>query len=179
MLAVFAAASPAAAQDWKKYTFTAYSFSITFPADPKIETTPYQAPDERAVEAHVYSVTQASSVLRTTVVELSGAPVEDTSAIQHAVNALTRGGEVKLDIPHRVGSAYGRQLSIRRSDGSHSFVAVFYRKWRLYQIEGIALSSAQGQADAIRFQQSFEFQQSLDFAETGRRLAGAAFDSAR
>jgi hypothetical protein len=54
--------------------------------------------------------------------------------------------------------------SLPRSDGSHSFAAVFYRKWRLYQIEGIALS-AQGEADAIRFQQSLEFQQSPDFAE--------------
>jgi hypothetical protein len=63
-------------------------------------------------------------------------------------------------------------------------VAVFYRKWRLYQIEGIALPGGQGEADAIRFQQSLEFQQSLDFAETasprrpthgiGRNLPDAA-----
>jgi hypothetical protein len=56
-------------------------------------------------------------------------------------------------------------VSIDRSDGSHSFRAVFYRKWRLYQIEEIALSQAQGAvANAIRFQQCIEFQESLDFA---------------
>jgi hypothetical protein len=168
MLATALAASPAAAQGWKKYAFSAYSLSVAFPADPKVETTTYQAPDGRTVEAHVYSVTQGSSLLRMTVVELSGAPVEDTSAIEHAVTALTQGNEVKLDIPHHIGAVYGRQLSIDRSDGSHSFVAVFYRKWRLYQIEGIALSGDKGAlADAIRFQQSIEFQQSLDFAKRG------------
>jgi hypothetical protein len=158
-------ANRAAAQSWKKYTFPAYSFSVAFPAEPKVETTPYHAADGRIVDARVYSVIQGSSLLRTTVIELSGAPVEDTSAIDDAVAVLSQGGEIRLDIPHHIGTVYGRQLSIDRSDGSHSFVAVFYRKWRVYQIEGIALSGDQAAlADAIRFQQSIEFEQSLDFA---------------
>ena len=178
LLAMFAATTPAAAQDWKKYTYSAYSFSVAFPAEPKVETTTYPASDGRLVEAHVYSVTQTSSLLRMTVVDLKGAPVEDTSAIEHAVTALTQGNEVKLDLPHRIGSVYGRQLSIRRSDGSHSFAAIFYRKWRLYQIEAIALSG-QGEADAIRFQQSLEFQQSPDFAEKASSACVLARDPAR
>jgi hypothetical protein len=171
ILVTFVIASPAAAQQgWKTYAFSAYSFSVAFPADPKSETTTYHAPDGRTVEARVYSVTGANSILRMTVVELSGAPVEDTSAIEHAVAALTQGSEIKLDIPHHIGAVFGRQLSINRADGAHSFAAVFYRKWRLYQIEGIALSSDQNaMADAIRFQQSMEFQQSLDFAEKASR----------
>jgi hypothetical protein len=69
-------------------------------------------------------------------------------------------------------------LSIDRAEGSHSFAAVFYRKWRLYQIEGIAQPGGQGAlADAIRFQQSLEFQQSLDFAEKAYRPTGS--ESAR
>jgi hypothetical protein len=43
-----------------------------------------------------------------TVVELAGAPVEDTAAIEHAVTALTQGHEVKLDIPHHIGAVQGR-----------------------------------------------------------------------
>jgi hypothetical protein len=167
MFAAIVAGNPAAAQGWKQYTFSAYSFSVAFPADPKLETIPYRTADGRTVEAHVYSVSQANSLLRMTVVELAGAPVEDTSAIDHAVTALTQGGKIKPDIPHHIEAIYGRQLSIDRSDGSHSFVAVFYKKWRLYQIEGIALSQEQGaMADAIRFQQSIDFLQSLDFATT-------------
>src|SRR5262249_21439520 len=104
------------------------------------------------------------SLLRMTVVDLNGALLEDTSAIEHAVRTLAHGNEVKLDAPHYVDTVDGRQLSIRRSDGSHSFAAVFYRMWQLYQIEGIALSN-QGEADAIRFQQSLEFLQFPKFAE--------------
>jgi hypothetical protein len=165
MLAALFAAFPAIAEEWKKYTFSTHSFSVAFPADPKIGTTTYQASDGRTVGAYVYSVTKASNLLRVTVVELSGAPVEDTLAVEHAVTTLTRGNEVKVDIPHHVEAVHGRQLSINRPDGSHSFVAVFYRKWRLYQVEGIAFPGEQGaMADAIRLQQSIEFQQSLDFA---------------
>jgi hypothetical protein len=78
ILAVLTAASPAAAQDWKRYTFSTYSFSVAFPAEPKIEPTTYQVPGGRIVKARVYSVTQAASLLRMTVVDLKGAPVEDT-----------------------------------------------------------------------------------------------------
>jgi hypothetical protein len=165
MLVALLAASPVAAQGWKTYAFPTYSFAVAFPADPKIETATYQAADDRTVEAHVFSVTQGNSLLRMTVAELAGAPVEDTAAIEHAVTVLTQGHEVKLDIPHHIGAVQGRQLSMTRSDGSRSFVAVFYRKWRLYQIEGVALAGHQNAlADAIRFQQSIEFGQSLDFA---------------
>jgi hypothetical protein len=166
ILVALLAASPVAGQGWKTYAFPAYSFAVAFPDDPKIETATYQAAGDRRVEAHVYSVTRENSMLRMTVVELAGAPVEDTAAIEHAVTALTQGHEVKLDIPHHIGAVQGRQLSIVRSDGSRSFAAVFYRKWRLYQIEGIALAGDQNAlADAIRFQQSIEFGQSLDFAD--------------
>jgi hypothetical protein len=164
VVALFAA-SPVKAQGWKTYAFPAYSFAVAFPADPKMETTTYQAADDRAVEAHVYSVTQGNSLLRMMVIELAGAPVEDTVAIEHAVTALAQGSEVKLDIPHHIGAVQGRQLSIVRSDGGRSFAAIFYRKWRLYQIEGVAIAGdPNALADAIRFQQSIEFGQSPDFA---------------
>jgi hypothetical protein len=94
VLATLLAASPAAAQEWRTYSFPTYSFAIAFPVEPKIETTTHQAAENRPVEAHVYSVTQGNSELRMTVVELAGAPVEDTAAIEHAVTALTQGHEV-------------------------------------------------------------------------------------
>ena len=169
ILAALWAAGPAAAQGWKRYTYSAYSFSVAFPSEPNLETTTYQAPDGRAVAAHVYSAMQGGSVLRVTVAELAGAPVEDTNAVAHAVRVLTEGNAVKLDVPHHVGVVQGRQLSIERADGSHSFVAVFYRKWRLYLVEGIAPSGdPAASADAIRFQQSIEFLPSLDFAQALR-----------
>ena len=68
------------------------------------------------------------------------------------------GGEIKLDIPHRISRVYGRQLSIAGRDGSHASIALFYHQKRLYQIQGLALPSGEdGTADAIRFQQSLIF----------------------
>jgi hypothetical protein len=70
----------------------------------------------------------------------------------------SRRGEIKVDIPHRISRVYGRQLSIAAADGSHSSVAVFFHKQRLYQIEGTVLpNGTNATSDAIRFQQSLSF----------------------
>jgi hypothetical protein len=151
-------ASPAAAQGWKEYAYPDYTFAVSFPADPRVETTTYQAADGRAVEAHVYSVVQAGGVFKMTVADLSAAAMGEGAVIDHAIKALSQEGEIKVDIPHRVRRVYGRQLSIAGTDGSRSTVAVFYHKGRLYQIEGKALPTGiDGTADAIRFQQSLTF----------------------
>jgi hypothetical protein len=165
VLTALVVGTPAAAQGWKEYAYPRDAFSVAFPADPTIETASYLASGGRVVEARVYSVTRTGSVLRMTIADVSGAPVEDTVEIDHAVETLAEGGEIKSDAPHRIRSVYGRQLSIEHADGSRSYVAVFYRKWRIYQIEGRALANdEEARAAAIRFQQSLDFQSSLDFA---------------
>jgi hypothetical protein len=161
ILAAFVASSPAAAQSWMEYSYPDYSFTVSFPAEPRIETTIettiYQAAGGGPVQARVYSVTQADSVLKMTIVDLSSAALEESAVIDHAIKTLSQGGEIKLDIPHRISRVFGRQLSIQGADGSHSSVAVFYYKQRLYQIEGKALATGNTTADAIRFQQSLVF----------------------
>jgi hypothetical protein len=92
-----------------------------------------------------------------TIVDLSDGALEESAVIDHAVKTLSRGGEIKLDIPHRISRVFGRQLSIQAADGGHVSVAVFYYKGRLYQIEGKALATGNTTADAIRFQQSLVF----------------------
>jgi hypothetical protein len=157
ILAMFAAGGTAIAQEWKEYTYPGDAFAVAFPADPTAATTTYQAADGRAVEARVYSVTQDGGVFRMTIADLPDATTEE-SVIDHAIKTLSQGGDIKVDIPHRISRVYGRQLSIAAADGSRSTVAVFYHKRRLYQIEGTALPSGpNGTADAIRFQQSLVF----------------------
>jgi hypothetical protein len=66
--------------------------------------------------------------------------------------ALTRS-----DIEHRVRAVYGRQLGIAGSNGGYAYVALFYRKNRLYQVEGNAfVAGGQAEVDAARFQQSLD-----------------------
>jgi len=156
--ALFVAASPAAAQSWKEYAYPTDFFSVAFPADPKVETTTYQAADGRPVEARVYSVSQDGGVFRMTVADLPDPAMQESAVLDHAVRTLSQGSEIKVDIPHRISRVYGRQLSIAAPDGSYSSVAVFYHKQRLYQIEGTVLpTAANATSDAIRFQQSLAF----------------------
>jgi hypothetical protein len=45
-----------------------------------------------------------------------------------------------------------------REDGGYSYVAVFYHKNRLYQIEGTAfVAGGWAETEAMRFQQSLDF----------------------
>ena len=158
IVALVFAGGPAAAQSWREYAYPDDAFSVAFPADPKIETTTYQAVDGRPVAARVYSVSQDGGVFKMTVADLPDTAVPENAVLDHAVKTLSQGGEIKVDIPHRISRIYGRQLSITAPDGSRSSIAVFYHKQRLYQIEGTALpAGGNATADAIRFQQSLTF----------------------
>ena len=66
-------------------------------------------------------------------------------------------GAIKFDIEHRVRAVYGRQLGIAGANGGYSYVALFYRNNRLYQVEGNAfVAGRQAEVDAMRFQQSLD-----------------------
>lgn len=158
VLAAFVVSGPAAAQNWKEYSYPDYSFTVAFPADPQIETTTYQVADGRSVRARVYTVRQDNSVLKVTIAELANTGLEENAVIGHAIKTLSAGGEVKFDIPHRIYRVYGRQLSVLGADGSRSTAAVFDHKGRLYQIEAKALPGrSDTAADTLRFQQSLVF----------------------
>ena len=154
--AASAAVGPAAAQSWQEYSYPAYAFTITFPADPRARTTTYPLADGRSVEAHVYSARQNATVFTVTVAELGNTGLNESAVIDHAIRTLSKGGEVKINIPHRVYQVYGRQLSITGADGSHSTVALFDFNRRLYQVEGKTLPGG-NPLDMLRFQQSLVF----------------------
>jgi hypothetical protein len=157
ILALFAASGPAAAQGWKEYSYPDYAFTVSFPADPATAVTTYQAADGRTVPARVFSAAQDSGVFKMTIADLSETGLEEGAVIDHAIKTLSQGGEIKVDIPHRVSRVFGRQLSIVGADGSRSSVALFFYEGRLYQIEGKSLPTGNATADAIRFQQSLMF----------------------
>jgi hypothetical protein len=158
IVAMLVGGGPAVAQSWREYSYPDQSFTVAFPADPQMEITTYQVADNRSVEAHVYAVHQDSAVFKVTVAELADAGLAESTVIDHAIKAMSEGGDVKVNIPHRVNRVYGRQLSIVGPDGIRSMVAVFDYNGRLYQIEGKALPTGNdATADAIRFVQSLIF----------------------
>jgi hypothetical protein len=149
---------PAAADEWKEYAYPDFSFTVHFPVEPKIEITTYRAPNDRALEARVYSATQDTGVFKVTVVELPDDGTAENVLVGHAVNTVTEGGSVKFDIAHRIRAVYGRQLGIAEANGGYSYVAVFSHKKRLYQLEGKAfVGGGQAEVDAMRFHQSLDF----------------------
>lgn len=150
-------AGPAAA-DWKEYEYPDYSFTVHFPADPTIETTTWRASDGRSFEARSYSVVQDTGAFKLTVAELGDGGTDENALIGHAVKTLTEGSVIKFDIPHRIRAVYsGRQLGLVGANGGYSYIAVFYYKKRLYQIEGNAfVAGGQAEIDAMRFQQSLD-----------------------
>jgi hypothetical protein len=173
ILAALIASVPARAQTWQEYTYPQYAFAVSFPAEPKVETTAYQTADGTSVEAQIYSLAQGTSVLRMTIADLSSLKTDETAVIDHAIKTLSQRGEVTVDIQHRISRVYGRQLSIAGADGSHSSVAVFYYRQRLYQIEGVALPNGEdATANAIRFQQSLIFTDGL----SNRTPVGRVFE---
>src|SRR5215475_2244917 len=86
-------AAPAAAQGWKEFSYPDYAFEVAFPAEPKIETTTFQAADGRQVEARVYSATTERGAFRLTIANMPGG--QKDPEIDHAAKALMQGGTVK------------------------------------------------------------------------------------
>jgi hypothetical protein len=154
---LFVLTGPAAAKDWMEYAYPDHSFTVAFPAEPRIEPTTYQAADGHALAARTYSVALDGSLFKVTVVELPDTNANGEALVSHAVKTLTDGSQIKLDIPHRIRSTYGRQLAVARPDGSFTYVAVFFHKQRLYQLEGIAAAAGgDAEVDAMIFHQSLD-----------------------
>lgn len=148
----------ALADDWKEYENHDYSFTIHFPGDPTVESATYQAADGRSFPAHVFSAKQGTGTFKVTVVEMPGEETGPNAAVMKEATKSVKGeGAIKFDIEHRVRAVYGRQLGIVGSNGGYSYVALFYRNNRLYQIEGNAfVAGGQAEVDAMRFQQSLD-----------------------
>jgi hypothetical protein len=75
------------------------------------------------------------------VVEMPGQETGPNATVMNeAIKVVTRDSAIKFDIEHRVRAVYGRQLGIVGANGGYTYVALFYRNDRLYQIEGSASS---------------------------------------
>jgi hypothetical protein len=148
----------ALADDWKEYANRDYSFTVNFPGAPTVEATTYRASDGRTFPAHVFSAKQETGTFKVTIVEMPGEETGPNAAVmKEATKAVAGGGTVKFDIEHRVRAVYGRQLGIAGANGGYSYVALFYRNNRLYQIEGNAfVAGGQAEVEAMRFQQSLD-----------------------
>jgi hypothetical protein len=135
-----------------------YALPVHFPGDPTVETATYRAADGRSFPAHVFLVKQDTGVFKETVVDMPGKQTGSNAAVmKEATKVVAAGGVIKFDIDHRVRAVHGRQLGIAGANGGYSYLALFYRNNRLYQVEGKAfVAGGQAEVEAMRFQQSLD-----------------------
>src|SRR5262249_35933527 len=156
IVAIVVASAQAGAEGWREYEYRNGGFRGAFPAAPKVETTFYQASGGRLVEARVYSVVQEGGEFKVTVADLSHTEMSEGNVMAYAVMMLSRGGEVKFDIPHSTRRIIGRQASIDGVDGSQTYASVFFHNRRFYKLGGTGPVGARP-AEGIEFQKSFHF----------------------
>ena len=160
VLAALVVSRPATAE-WKEFNSVSEGFGVVFPVDPDVEeVTMFEVVPGKMVPARIYSARYDNSLFKMTVVDGRDAGLLEIPVIDQAVKRLTQGGELKINIPHRIYRIYGRQLSVARPDGSLTTAAVFFSNDRLYQIESTKLAGGSA-ADAIRFQQSLTFDRNV------------------
>jgi hypothetical protein len=160
VLAAFVVSGPAAAE-WKEFNSVSEGFGVVFPANPDVEEVAmFEVVPGKTVEARIYSARYDNSLFKMTVVDGRDAGLQEASVIDQAFKRLTQGGELKINVPHRIYRIYGRQLSVARPDGSLTTAAVFFANDRLYQIESTKFAGG-SDSDAIRFHQSLTFDRNV------------------
>jgi hypothetical protein len=160
VLTAFVLSGPAAAE-WKELSSVAEGFGVVFPAEPDVdEVAKFEVVPGKMVPARIYSARYDNSLFKMTVVDGRDAGLQEAPVIEQAIKRVTQGGELKVNIPHRIYRIYGRQLVIARPDGSQTTAAVFFANDRLYQLETTTLAGG-STSDLIRFQQSLTFDRNV------------------
>ena len=98
--------SPVAAQSWQEYIYPEYSFGLSFPTEPKVETKTYQLADGRTAQAQAYSVARDNNIFMMTVVDLSNVQTDEKTVIDHAIKMLTQGGGGRPTTPPPIPRVY-------------------------------------------------------------------------
>jgi len=122
LLLAFAFSAPALAQSWEEYNYPEYAFSVSFPVNPKVETTAYEVADGRSVPARVYSASQDKAQFKMTIADLANTGLDEKAVIDHAIKRLSKGGTVRVNVsrPYLPGlrpSAHGRGGGRQPLDG--------------------------------------------------------------
>jgi hypothetical protein len=133
-------------------------FYRQFSWDPDGRKQRLSAADGRNLPAHVFVVKQKDGEFKVTVVDMQGEKTSsEASLMKEASKVAAVGGTITFDAMRRIRAGTGRQLGIMGASGGFSYVALFYRKDYLYQIEGSSfVAGGQAEADAVRFERSFD-----------------------
>ena len=152
-----AAAAPALA--WDIYSYPEAKFAAQFPSEPQIGPAKYRTTAGLDLPAQRYWAQEGNVAYSLLLADFTGTALDKDAAIADAVKAFGQEGEVLVDVEARINREYGRELSIKRKDGGHDIVAVFFFDDHLYVLNGRAAppDPTAATANLIRFQQSLNF----------------------
>ena len=152
-----AAAAPALA--WDIYSYPEAKFAAQFPSEPQIGPAKYRTAAGLDLPAQRYWAQEGNVAYSLLLADFTGTALDKDAVIADAVKAFGQEGEVLVDVEARINREYGRELSIKRKDGGHDIVAVFFFDDHLYVLNGRAAAPDPTAATAhlIRFQQSLNF----------------------
>jgi hypothetical protein len=155
--AVLLSAAPARA--WDIYTFPEAKFAAQFPSQPQVVPSKYRTMAGLETPAQRYWIQDGNVAYSVTLADFSGTALEKDAVIADAVKLFGLEGEVLVDVEARINAEYGRELSVKRKDGGHDIVAIFFFDDHLYVLNGRAAppDPAAATANLIRFQQSLNF----------------------
>jgi len=159
LLAAWMAPAAAIAQEWKVYSYPDAGVAVQFPAPPSVEKTAYKTPAGASLPMTRYSLKQDGVLYSLSIVDYTGVRGDEKGAIAETEKSYGALGKVTVAIDARVNRSFGRELSVNRTDGGRSVVAIFFVNKHLYISDGESLppNPMAKSGDAIRFQQSLEF----------------------
>ena len=173
------------AQAWIEYRSETDSFTVNFPAEPKVEQITYPSEYDAVFPGRVYTVESGQNLYSVTVIDYTDSHqihldrtnsteadsppnyeywrIDVIASISYAAQSFrTRGSEVTYDAWHHVDRVAGHQMNLTNPDQSRSYVGIYLHKARLYILEATVPKGSPPQG---------HFQQSLGFIdEEGQRI---------
>ena len=150
-IAVVAASSPAAAQQWVDYSNPEYRFAVNFPVPPTEADIDYVSADGMTLTARSFSAEQDDSLYRVTVVTFPSEVADVAAELDHAAQAYRQRGEATHDQPGDYDGIPAYEISVIASDGRQIYVTALYHDRRLIISQGEVAADA---FPPIQFQQS-------------------------
>ena len=155
-----------ASAEWMQHVYADKHFAVSFPADPKVSTTPYTASDGTKTTRVTYTARQDDGLYEASYIDLTNSKIDAAAAIDQVVKDLSSKGEVSYNQAARQNGTCGRYITLKGKDGSSTTNSIFFRDNKLYHMQGTSLPMKGADSTSgylILFTNSFTFDITLPF----------------
>src|ERR1700730_2845526 len=97
-----------ASAEWMQHVYADQHFAVSFPAEPKVSTTPYTAADGTKTTKVTYTARQDDALYEASYIDLTNSKIDAATAIDQVVKDLSSKGEVSYNQAARQNGTCGR-----------------------------------------------------------------------